>query len=76
MNPYENLRRVQSGDQLDYSKLLDVENQEPIIPVICIDMARRAIAAVRMIGFANDEAITKTIETDMATFWSRSQNGL
>lgn len=73
------LRILESSAQLDFSKLMVPETGELIVPVVCIDSARLAtegIAAYRMQGFANREAIDATLETGRATFYSRKRDRL
>jgi phosphoribosyl-AMP cyclohydrolase len=50
-----------------------------MLPVICIDGAKLAAAkfqAVRMVAYATELAVVKTLETGLATFWSRSRQSL
>jgi len=44
-----------------------------LVPVIAQD---RATGVVRMLAWANAEALRATIEKERATFWSRSRNEL
>ena len=53
--------------QLDFSKL------DGLVPAIIQD---HATGRVLMLGFMNDEAFRKTVETGFATFFSRSRNKL
>ena len=53
--------------QLDFSKL------DGLIPAIIQD---HQTGRVLMVGFMNDEAFRKTVETGFATFYSRSRNKL
>jgi phosphoribosyl-AMP cyclohydrolase len=52
---------------LDYSKL------DGLIPAVIQD---HATGRVLMLGFMNEEAFRKTVETGFATFFSRSRNKL
>jgi len=52
---------------IDYSKL------NGIVPAIIQDADTRVVL---MLGFMNDEAYKKTIETGKVTFWSRTRNTL
>ena len=53
--------------QLDFSKL------DGLIPAVIQD---DKTGRVLMVGFMNDEAFRKTVETGFATFFSRSRNKL
>jgi phosphoribosyl-AMP cyclohydrolase len=53
-------------------KTLD-QDSVGLVPVVVQDEATRQVL---MLGFANYEAIEKTKETGLATFWSRSRNEL
>ena len=53
--------------QLDFSKL------DGLIPAVIQD---HATGRVLMVGFMNDEAFRKTVESGYATFYSRSRNKL
>lgn len=53
--------------QLDFQKL------DGLIPAVIQD---HASGRVLMVGFMNDEAFRKTVETGFATFYSRSRNKL
>lgn len=53
--------------QLDFSKL------DGLIPAVIQD---HASGRVLMVGFMNEEAFSKTVETGFATFYSRSRNQL
>lgn len=52
---------------------LDFEKQDGLIPAIVQD---HSTGRVLMVGFMNDEAFRKTIETGFVTFFSRSRNKL
>jgi phosphoribosyl-AMP cyclohydrolase / phosphoribosyl-ATP pyrophosphohydrolase len=41
-----------------------------LVPVVVQD---HLTGEIRMVGYANDEAVTKTLETGKGTFWSRSR---
>ena len=53
--------------QLDFSKF------DGLLPAVVQD---HADARVLMVGFMNEEAFEKTVETGKVTFWSRSRNEL
>src|SRR6185503_10918802 len=53
--------------QLDFTKL------DGLIPAVIQD---DATGQVLMVGFMNEEAFRKTVETGFATFFSRSRNKL
>ena len=53
--------------ELDFGKL------DGLIPAVVQD---RADGRVLMVGFMNEEAFRKTVETGYATFYSRSRNKL
>lgn len=53
--------------QLDFTKL------DGLIPAVIQD---HATGRVLMLGFMNEEAFRKTVETGFATFYSRSRNKL
>ena len=53
--------------QLDFSKL------DGLVPAVIQD---HATGRVLMVGFMNDEAFRKTVETGCATFFSRTRNQL
>ena len=53
--------------ELDFTKL------DGLIPAVIQD---HATGRVLMLGFMNDEAFRKTVETGFATFYSRSRNKL
>lgn len=73
------LRQISSPDQLVYGKICEPETGEALLPVIVVEAAALitdGLAAVRMQGYANYEAVQKTFDTGLVTFWSRSQRGL
>jgi phosphoribosyl-AMP cyclohydrolase len=53
--------------ELDFSKL------DGLVPAVIQD---HATGSVLMVGFMNDEAFRKTVETGCATFFSRTRNKL
>ena len=53
--------------QLDFTKL------DGLIPAVIQD---HATGRVLMVGFMNDEAFRRTVDTGFATFYSRSRNKL
>ncbi len=72
-----NLRTVEGGEQLDFTKLLRLE--EAILPAIIVDSEQFALggmAGILMQGFMNREAYDRTVETGLVTFWSRSRQEL
>lgn len=74
-----NLRLLISAEQLDYTKIIASKSEVGLVPVVCIDAERMAVdglLAYRMQGFANQEAVERTLEIGMATFYSRKRNGL
>ncbi len=52
---------------------LDFQKLDGLIPAVIQD---HASGRVLMVGFMNDEAFRKTVETGFATFFSRSRNKL
>jgi phosphoribosyl-AMP cyclohydrolase / phosphoribosyl-ATP pyrophosphohydrolase len=73
------LREIIDASELDYSKILLAGDSEPTVPVVVIDTNKIAIdgiGSIRMVGFANIDAVRKTLETKMATFYSRSRKEL
>ncbi len=52
---------------------LDFEKTDGLIPVVVQDAGDQRVL---MVGFMNDEAWKKTVETGKVTFWSRSRNEL
>ena len=54
-------------------EIKDLFQKSALIPVIVQDAAD---GAVLMLGFANEEAVRRTIETKTAWFWSRSRQKL
>ncbi len=73
------LRLLTDASQLDYSKLIEPQSGELIVPVVCIDsfkMVSEGLGAYRMQGFANQAAVETTLKTGRATFFSRKRSGL
>ncbi len=73
------LRKLENEGQLDYSKIYLAGDEEPTVPVIIVDEAKLAtegIGAIRMVGFASRDAVRVTLETKLATFYSRQRRGL
>lgn len=54
-------------------KLDQFFKKAPLIPVICQDNATNEVL---MLGYANEEALQKTMETGTAWFYSRSRQTL
>jgi len=52
---------------------LDFEKTDGLIPVVVQDAGDQRVL---MVGFMNEEAWKKTVETGRVTFWSRSRNEL
>ncbi len=52
---------------------LDFEKQGGLVPAVIQDFAT---GLVLMVGFMNEEAFRKTVETGFATFFSRTRNKL
>ncbi len=52
---------------------LDFEKQGGLVPAVIQD---HADGTVLMVGFMNEEAFRKTVETGFATFYSRTRNKL
>ena len=52
---------------------LDFQKSDGLIPAVIQD---HASGRVLMVGFMNEEAFRKTVETGFATFYSRSRNKL
>ena len=48
-------------------------DQAGLIPAVCVDVATKQVL---MHAYMNAEAVSKTIETGKAHFWSRSRNEL
>jgi len=57
--------------RVDFSKLVDAETDTNLVPVLPVDVGR-----IMMLGFMNEEALAKTIDTGMLTMWSRTRKGL
>lgn len=74
-----NLRQIYRADELTYGKISVPGSEEQLLPVLVVEaklLATEGLAAIRMQGFANQEAVEKTFDTGLVTFWSRSQGGL
>ena len=52
---------------------LDFEKGGGLVPCIVQDVKT---GAVLMLGYMNEESLRKTVETKLATYWSRSRNTL
>lgn len=74
------LRLVDRAEDIDFSKLVDPVSRENLVPALAIDESLVASeglwGSVRMVGFANREALEVTMETGLATFYSRSSQSL
>ncbi|OGX80726.1 phosphoribosyl-AMP cyclohydrolase [Exiguobacterium sp. SH31] len=60
------MQREQLADAVRY-------NANGLIPAIIVSTEDNAVL---MLGYMNDEAIQKTLETNIVTFWSRSKGRL
>ena len=62
-------------DFLDYSKITDDFNGDTIglVPVVVQDVNTKKVL---MVAFANAAAVQKSLDTGMATFWTRSRQKL
>jgi phosphoribosyl-AMP cyclohydrolase len=58
---------------LVYAMILDFSKLDGLVPAVIQDVAT---GRVLMVGFMNEEAYRKTVETGFATFFSRSRNKL
>lgn len=58
---------MEAANQLDYRKL------DGLLPAVVQDATTQRVL---MVGFMNDEAFRKTVETGAVTFYSRSRNKL
>ena len=63
------VERVRPG----FAKILDIRNDEQIVPAWAVDAESNRVL---LPGFMNEAALIKTIETGLATFWSRSAGAL
>lgn len=52
---------------------IDFEKQNGLVPAVIQDASTKKVL---MLGYMNEEAYKKTIETKLVTFWSRSRNEL
>lgn len=57
----------------DFSKLVDPESGMGLIPGVVQD---NQDLVVLMVGFMNEPAFAKTVNTGMVTFWSRTRQEL
>ena len=57
--------------KLDFSKISKIQLE--VIPVVVQDATSKEVL---IIGYANEEAVSTTIETKLATLWSTSRNEL
>ena len=72
-------RGVTNGDELSYGRIVDAQSGESILPVICVNRGRMAIdglASILMEGFANREAVERTLEEERVVLWSPSRQEL
>ncbi|MEK7599976.1 MAG: phosphoribosyl-AMP cyclohydrolase [Patescibacteria group bacterium] len=73
------LRTINDAEELNYGNLIDPVSGEGIVPVVCIDTMKletEGLAAYRMQAYATRFAMVQTLGTGIATFWSRSRQGL
>ena len=73
------LRKIETAEDLDFTKLKDEQSRAPIVPVIVVDEAvllKRGLEGIYMVGFATQEAVQATIDTGLVTFFSRSRQKL
>ncbi len=73
------LRVVTSSNELVYGMIEKQNSSELLLPVYVVDRNRIAIdglAAIRMQGWANRDAVDITFQTRNVTFWSRSKQRL
>ncbi len=52
---------------------IDFEKQNGLVPAVIQDASTKKVL---MLGYMNEEAYKKTIDTKLVTFWSRSRNEL
>lgn len=73
----KDLRVLTSPEQVNYNMRFE-GCEEDLVPVICVDGMNPGgiLKAIKMVGYANDEAINKSIEIDLVTFYSRSKQRL
>jgi phosphoribosyl-AMP cyclohydrolase len=63
---------VTAKDATDISRI-DFDKDNGLVPLIVQDRRTRAVL---MLGYANREALDRTLETGRLHFWSRSRNEL
>ena len=63
-------RRVSSVEDVDFEKM------NGLVPVVVVDRNAIGRAAVRMVAYANQEALDQTMNLRQGVFYSRSQGGL
>ena len=72
-----NLRKLVSAEQLNYKMNVQFKEDVLLVPVICIDAERmvlEGLLAFRMQGYANYDAVAITLESGLATFYSRERD--
>ncbi len=62
-------KEIEEGNQL----MLQFEKRGGLLPVVVQDVHTKQIL---MLAYVNSEALQKTLETGLATFWSTSRNEL
>lgn len=73
------LRKLNDAAELNYGNLSDPVSGEGIVPVVCVDankLETEGLAAYRMQAYATRLAMAQTLGTGIATFWSRSRQGM
>lgn len=70
-----NINELEEGDklQLDFEKINKIKNSNSVIPVAVQSIDTNEVI---LISYINSEALNKSIETRIATFWSTSRNEL
>jgi phosphoribosyl-ATP pyrophosphohydrolase/phosphoribosyl-AMP cyclohydrolase len=64
---------------LDYGKVVDPVSGEQLVPVVVVDsgaLATDGLSAFRMQAFANRAAVEVTLDSGLATFYSRTRGEL
>ena len=58
---------------VDYAIEIDFEKQNGLVPCIVQEVGTKEVL---MLAYMNEESLKKTMETGLATYWSRSRNEL
>jgi phosphoribosyl-ATP pyrophosphohydrolase/phosphoribosyl-AMP cyclohydrolase len=72
-------RKLESSEQVNFSKIIDGETGTEMAPAIMIDrfdLEMGKIACVRMVGFMNKAAVDVTLSSGNVTFYSRTKGKL